>query len=375
MASDLPVPSPDEVQVKNIIDARIAQVDDDLKRINRTIWENPELCYEEVLAHDTQVEFLRAQGFSVTPHAYGLNTSYEAEFGSGGHLVVFNAEYDGLPFADPGPLHACGHNLIAVAALVGFLGTAAVLKERGIPGRVRILGTPAEEGGAGKARLLEAGAYEGVDVCLMGHPAPDHIQGEGNTGTAGHRTIARAALKANFYGKPAHAGGNPWDGVNALDALVSAYNNVAMLRQQIRPEQRIHAAFTKVPQVMNVIPDHTAVTFGTRSPTWADADRLMERVTDCLKAGALATGCRVEYERTDGYLDLRLNRTLCERYTHHMGASYSERIRLMTDEYMSASTDMGRGVRIGGAVGTRHGDGGVGCVVQREDPESGSGRF
>ncbi|KKA18520.1 Amidohydrolase, partial [Rasamsonia emersonii CBS 393.64] len=142
-------------------------------------------------------------------------------------------------------------------------------------------------------------------------------------------------------GKPAHAGGNPWDGVNALDALVSAYNNVAMLRQQIRPEQRIHAAFTKVPQVMNVIPDHTAVTFGTRSPTWADADRLMERVTDCLKAGALATGCRVEYERTDGYLDLRLNRTLCERYTHHMGASYSERIRLMTDEYMSASTDMG----------------------------------
>jgi amidohydrolase len=254
------------------------------------------LCYKEVIAHDTQVGFLQSLGFEVRPHAYGIQTSYEAEFGSGGRLVVFNAEYDALPFAD-GPLHACGHNLIAISALVGFLGTATILKARGAPGRVRILGTPAEEGGAGKAKLLDAGAYEGVDACLMGHPAPKQIQGDGYSGTAGHRTIARAALTADFYGKPAHAGGNPWDGLNALDALVATYNSVSMLRQQTRPEERIHTAFLKVPQVMNVIPDHTRVSFGTRSPAWAGATKLLERVIDCLKAGALATGCKIEYSR------------------------------------------------------------------------------
>ncbi|OXV10205.1 hypothetical protein Egran_02035 [Elaphomyces granulatus] len=339
-SAEISIASAEETRIRGIIDASIAQVAEELKRVNRTIWENPELCYEEVIAHNTQVEFLKSRGFQVKPQSYGIKTSYEAEFGSGGRLVVFNAEYDALPFADPGPLHACGHNLIATSALVAFLGAAAVLKALAIPGRVRILGTPAEEGGAGKSKLLEAGAYKNVDACLMGHPAPQQIQGEGYTGTAGHRTIARAALKADFYGKPAHASGNPWDGINALDALVATYNNVSMLRQQIRPEQRIHAAFLKVPQVMNVIPDHTRVQFGTRSPTWSAANNLLERVTDCLKAGALASGCEIEYSRIDGYLDLRLNQTLCKRYTHHM-ESFGERIRCMTEEYMSASTDMG----------------------------------
>lgn len=191
------------------------------------------------------VSFLRKNGYDVTPHAYGISTSFEARYenGTGGRVVVFNSEYDALP----GIGHACGHNLIAINGLVGFLGLSAALKATDTPGIVRLLGTPAEEGGAGKSKLLAAGAYNGVDVCLMGHPGPKERHGEGYTGTAGYRTVARTALIADFYGKPAHSGGNPWDGLNALDAVVSAYNNISMLRQQVRPEDRIHGCILESP--------------------------------------------------------------------------------------------------------------------------------
>lgn len=178
-------------------------------------------------------------------HAYGIQTSFESSFtqGSGGPHVVFNAEYDALP--DIG--HACGHNLIAITGIVAYVGLCAAMKAAGTAGKVRLLGTPAEEGGAGKYKLLQAGAYAGADVCLMAHPGPENAHGAGNTGTAGQRTLARTSVVADFHGKPAHSGGNPWDGINALDAVVAAYVNVSLLRQQIRPEQRIHVALKNVP--------------------------------------------------------------------------------------------------------------------------------
>ncbi|TPX18597.1 uncharacterized protein E0L32_002454 [Thyridium curvatum] len=324
---------PDET-VKSAIDEAVANCLEDI----RAIYDNPELCYEEVIAHDTIVAFLKSQGHEVVEHAYGISTSFESSFshGTGGREVVFNAEYDALP--DIG--HACGHNLIAVSAIVAYVSLCAALKATGAAGRARLLGTPAEEGGAGKTKLLNAGAYKGADVCLMAHPGPEKSHGAGNTGTAGWPTISRVAVVAKFYGKPAHAGGNPWDGINALDAVVSAYNNVSMLRQQIRPEQRIHICLQDVPKVGNVIPPYTQVQFSVRSPTFNGAKFLLERVIDCAKGGALATGCKVEFEEELPYLDTRLNHTLDRRYTKIM-SYYGESIRYETPEPMSASTDMG----------------------------------
>lgn len=274
----------------------------------------------------------------MTPGAYGLSTAFEAnfEYGAGGKLVCFNSEYDALP----GIGHACGHNLIAINGLVAFLGLVAALKAAKIPGQVRLLGTPAEEGGAGKVKLINAGAYKDVDVCLMGHPGPADIQGKGFTGTAGHRTVARAGLIADFYGKPAHAGGMPWEGLNALDAVVSAYNNVSMLRQQIRPYERIHGAILECPKVSNVIPEHTRIGFSARSYTYGEAKRLLERISNCLEGAALATGCKIEYKEDTAYLDTRMNNTLNERYVANM-ALYGENIRKEAEDVMSASTDMG----------------------------------
>lgn len=99
----------------------------------------------------------------MTRHAYGLETAFEVISGNGGRTVNFNAEYDALP----GMGHACGHNLIATAGVTGFIALAYALKKFGIDGRVQLLGTPAEEDGGGKIDLLNAGAYEKVDVSLM----------------------------------------------------------------------------------------------------------------------------------------------------------------------------------------------------------------
>jgi metal-dependent amidase/aminoacylase/carboxypeptidase family protein len=129
------------------------------------IWENPELGEHEMIAHDTLCSFLEGLGYNVTRSAYGRPTAFEVLSGSGGRLVNFNAEYDCLP----GIGHACGHNLIATSSLAAFLALSISLKKLGVPGRVQLLGTPDEEGDGGKIKLLNAGAYEGVDASLMAY--------------------------------------------------------------------------------------------------------------------------------------------------------------------------------------------------------------
>lgn len=161
-----------------------------------------------------------------------------AEYGSGGHVVAFNAEYDALP--DIG--HACGHNLIAMMSIGAFLGLAEAIKTYGIEGRVRLIGTPAEEGGGGKLKLIEAGAFRDVDACLMTHPGPEETSA-GFTGDAYMPTLANCKFSIHYTGKAAHAAMNPWQGVNALDAVVLAYNGISALRQQIRPDERIVSDF------------------------------------------------------------------------------------------------------------------------------------
>jgi amidohydrolase len=134
-------------------------------------------------------------------------------------------------------LQACGHNLIATASIAAFLTVVELMKKEKIPGRVRALGTPAEEGGGGKIKLITAGAYKDVDACLMSHPMGGDIYG-GKTGIAFGSCVASAKFRAIFVGRTAHAAAAPHDGINALDAAVLAYNGVSMLRQQILPAQR-----------------------------------------------------------------------------------------------------------------------------------------
>ncbi|KAJ5227638.1 uncharacterized protein N7469_007644 [Penicillium citrinum] len=324
--------------VRASVDRAIEELHDSLRKVNQGIWSNPELAFNEHHAHDLICDFLEKQGFTVKRHAYGLNTSFEALSGTGGRLVNFNAEYDALPEIG----HACGHNLIATSSITAFLGLSFALRKYGIPGRTQLLGTPAEENGGGKAELINAGAYKGVDISLMAHPGPRKLfadQGDAE-GIAGTLMNARKKIICEFTGKSAHAGGNPWDGINALDALISAYNNVAVLRQQILPEQRIHCAFTDVPTVANVIPEYTKAYWQVRSPSLKGLNNLVSKVRNCIQAGALATGCEVKIEEEELYTDVRLNDKLCESYQAHMG-QYGRKVLKRHEKVLTASSDIG----------------------------------
>jgi amidohydrolase len=213
---------------------------------------------------------------------------------------IYSQDADALP----GIGHACGHNLIATSSIAAFIATCEAMKAQaqtsGIPGfTVRLLGTPAEESGGGKVKLIEAGAYKNVDACLMVHPvpmSPNHPDVHGIATVVEGGYLANNKVKVTFTGKPSHAAAAPWEGINALDAVVSAYVNISLLRQQILPSQKIHGVIVNGGARPNIIPMSASVDYYIRSPTKKSLKPLTERVVKCFEAAATATGCKVEYE-------------------------------------------------------------------------------
>ncbi|KAK6369274.1 hypothetical protein LTS17_009614 [Exophiala oligosperma] len=301
------------------------------------IHDNPELNYREFQAHDNICTLMESLGYSVKRHTYGLETSFEVEAGHGGSLVVFNAEYDALP----GLGHACGHNLIATSSIAAFIAAAEALGQSGREGRVRLLGTPAEEGGGGKVRLLRAGAYVNVDACLMAHPTgvlPARVDG-----ISGAKSLARRQVMVTFKGQNAHAGFSPWKGKNALDAIVASYVNISLLRQQLPPSVRVHGVFRQAGAEPNIIPDTTSLEYYLRDETAPQVQELSQKVEACFQAGAHATGCTVEcaWKVENDYKDLCPNNVLVREFTRHMrglGRDFQER---NDGGIGGASTDMG----------------------------------
>ncbi len=294
--------APALVATKTRLSALIDGLAERLVDVSHAIHAHPELCFEERYAHDLLTDELEAAGLEVTRHAYGLETAFEARAGSGdGPTVVVCCEYDALP----GVGHACGHNIIAAAGLGAGVAAAALADELG--GRVRVLGTPAEEGGAGKVLLAEAGAFDGVDAAMMIHPADADLA----TMTA----ITTAFLTVEYHGVAAHAAAFPELGRNALDAAVLGYVNVAALRQHIGPRQRVHGIFTAAGQARNVVPDHAATEWMVRTGRLDELDELKSRVLAALEAGAAATGCTSEHRWTSrDYADLVDNQPLLDLY-------------------------------------------------------------
>ncbi|RTE80210.1 hypothetical protein BHE90_005320 [Fusarium euwallaceae] len=333
----------DTEDARKLVNDRIDQLSDDLgEKVNKVIHANPELCYQEFIAHDTLTSYLQNLGFNVTRGAYGLETSFEASIGDAGRQVVFCCEYDALPHMG----HACGHNLIATSTMAAFLGAAHAVSLLGIPGRLRILGTPAEEGGGGKIALIEKGAFdppEEIAAAIMAHPMTSESFDRSDSkysGLAGLVFIAGHKFEVEFYGKTAHAAGEPWNGTNALDAAVAAYNNAAMLRQQIRPDERIHVVINNGGAASNVITDYTRMDWAVRAPTKARCEKLYDRVEKCIQAAAQATGCTYKFIMSPAYLNLRVNETLCKAFVEDMDA-IGENVLLHQHKPYTASTDMG----------------------------------
>jgi metal-dependent amidase/aminoacylase/carboxypeptidase family protein len=163
---------------------------------------------------------------------------------------------------------------------------------------------------------------------------------QGVLGSAGFSSVASHSLQGTYKGLSAHAGASPWEGVNALDALVSAYVNVSMLRQQIKPMERIHGAIAEAPKVNgNAIPARTKIEYTARSTTIKGARALGNKVRLCVEAGAVATGCDVDVEDISGYADLRVNESLCGSFQRQMEANGMKVLK--RQGYVAAATDQG----------------------------------
>ncbi|KAF9223957.1 amidohydrolase [Gyrodon lividus] len=306
-------------------------IDSALRSLSLSLHDHPELMFEEKYAHDILTDFMESHGFVVTRQYLGLKTAWRAEFthGKGGRTLGINSEMDALPLLG----HACGHNLIAVSGVGVAIAVKSALKAHNIPGKVVLLGTPAEEGGGGKTILLERGGYEGMHACLMCHPTAGPVHSS-SLGT----TLAMQSMNAEFFGHAAHAGNAPWEGTNALDAAFLVYTSVSVLRQQIKPDHRVHGVIQGCKGGANVIPDYAKMRWLVRAPDRDQLQTLRDRVKSCFEGAATATGCRLKITTDQPYYDLRQNSVLAEYFSQMMSNCLGMDIQQRAS---GASTDFG----------------------------------
>ncbi|KAG8951841.1 hypothetical protein FRC04_005533 [Tulasnella sp. 424] len=320
--------------VAKSIEEEIESLSDELRELSLKIHDHPELGYQEKYAHDTLTAFMRDHGFDVTPHYLGLETAWRAAFevGKGGRTVGFQSEMDALP----GIGHACGHNLIAIIGVGCAIAVARAMKKHDIAANVVLLGTPAEEGGQGKVKLIDAGGYKEMDACLMAHPSAGPPRSAGTPSSF----LAIQVLNVQYFGHTAHAAGAPWEGKNALDAAFLAYSAISVLRQQIKPTHRVHGIIEGRDWAPNVIPDYAKCQWLIRAPTWAEVQVLHDRIKRCFEAASLATDCRMEWSEGVGTYDVRQNECLANEFTR-VCKGFGIDATGLNQEAVGGSTDFG----------------------------------
>lgn len=313
---------------KQEIERRIRKAERGLVGLSHRIHAHPETAFEEVRASTWVAEQLSDAGFAVDHGCYGLPTAIRATVGSGPRHIAICAEYDALP--DMG--HACGHNVIAAAAVGAGLGLAGLADDLGLT--VTVLGTPAEEGGGGKVLMLERGAFDGLDAAMMVHPAA--VEMEAMPGSA------ISMFDVSYRGTPAHAGAYPERGVNAADAMTIAQVAIGLLRQQTTSADRIQGIVTEAGSAANVIPDASRGRWIVRSDTVEALAPLKARVRRCFEAGALATGCDLTtVPAGPDYADLRPDPRMLALYRANAEALGRTFPDVSGGPAVGAATDMG----------------------------------
>jgi amidohydrolase len=300
-----------------------------LTKLSNDIHKNPELRFEEHKAATWIAELLRARGFEVEHGVAGMETALRAKRGNPkGPRVAILGEYDALP--DIG--HACGHNLIAASAVGAFLAAASVVDKAG--GEVTFLGTPAEEGGGGKIKMIEAGCFEGLSAAMMFHPFDRDI--------LAHGALASTWLVMTYHGAPAHGAAAPHDGKSALTACMDTFRLIDGQRVHFRDGVRVHGYITNGGQAVNIIPELAQCEFSVRARTVEELERVRKIVERCAAGAAMASDVKVEIVARQGYRDMRNNMAMARRFGAHLDVAAGGRKARETDERVGAgSTDMG----------------------------------
>ncbi len=317
-----------EAQVAGI-DARAQHYSE----IARQIWEWAEVGYQEERSSALLKQELESAGFSIESAVAGMPTAFVASYGSGGPVIGILAEYDALPgisqdavserkpIIDGAPGHACGHHLFGTGSVAAAIAVKEWLDASGGEGTIRLYGTPAEEGGAGKVYMVRAGMFDDVDVALHWHP------GDQNSAQAG-RSLANKSAKFRFTGYSAHAAGAPERGRSALDGVEAMNHMVNLMREHVPQETRIHYVITHGGFAPNVVPDFAEVYYYVRHPNASNVLDLFDRVAKTAEGAALGTGTTMEFEVIHGLYDLvpnvALGQVMDESLREVGGVEYTE---------------------------------------------------
>lgn len=287
--------------VKAALDSFVESEMPEIWRIASYIHENPELGYEEFKACAVQCDYLRAQGFNVTQGVEELETAYVATYGSGSPVIGICAEYDAL--ADIG--HGCGHNLICTTSILTGAAVKKYLEACGSNGTIKVIGTPAEEGGGGKIRLLEKGIFNDLDTVWMMHPTSDLTRIAG-------ACLSSVSMEIVFHGKAAHAASHPDRGRNALSAANVFMAASAFWRQSFKNDMRMCMIIVEGGEQANTMPDTVRLKGDVRALSPASAHWLAETIGACAEHCALAMGCAATVEMAEGYWGRVPNKTLSD---------------------------------------------------------------
>jgi amidohydrolase len=310
---------------------RFKGIQKEILSLSHRIHANPELGFEEEKASHWLAEMLSDAGMDVKLGICDLPTAFVARAGTGPLHIAICAEYDSLPEIG----HACGHNMIAAMAAGAGIAAAKVADQAGLT--VSVIGTPAEEVGdaGGKILLLERGAFAGVHASMMVHPAPFEML-EMNI-------IAAAMFDVHYTGKEAHAAAFPEMGINAADALTVAQTAIGLIRQHLRPSDRVHGIVTHGGDAPNVVPAHTSAKYIVRGANLKDLEDVRVKVYRCFEAGATATGAKLEIRGGDKpYAEMRFDGEMNAIYKRNaMDAGRAFPQLSPTVARVAASTDMG----------------------------------
>ena len=303
---------------------------EEFKELNEYLYNNPELGLKEVKACAAHTAILKKYGFEVETGFAGLPTAFIGKFtlGKDTPKIAILAEYDALP----GVGHGCGHNIFGVTSVATGIMLKNIMESENIQGQILVIGTPAEETNGAKVDMANQGVFDNIDVAMAVHPGGEAHFRSGSS-------QAMEAIQFTFKGKTAHAAGAPHEGINALDGVLMLFNAVNALRQQTIETARIHGIISNGGKAANIIPDLAVANFYVRAKTLDYLKGLVERVKNCAKGAALATGTTLEmmnYETS--FADLVTNKKLSETYEKNLRSLGVTDIR---SKESGGSTDMG----------------------------------
>jgi amidohydrolase len=293
--------------LKQNIASTIDEHKDEFVRLSRFIGENPELGHEEWLASARLMDKLKEHGFQLQNPVLDLPTAFIASYESAkpGPVAAFICEYDALPELG----HACGHQLICTMGLAAAVGLKSVIDEIG--GTIRVYGTPAEETKGAKVPMAAAGLFDDVDFVLMAHPFYTYEKSG--------QSLAMDAVQFEYFGKAAHAAASPYEGINALDAVLLLFQSINHLRQQLQSHVRIHGIITEGGKAANIIPDYAVAQFYIRSSNRPYTDETVRKVLRCAEGAALQTGCTLKISNYEySYDELISNEVLSGLFTRNL---------------------------------------------------------